>query len=430
MRRALLLMALTAMTAAVCGCGGRGRKQEEAKERGIPVSAASVGTGTMVDAIPVTGTLKAANAAAISAQVTARVEAVHVQEGDSVTKGQVLIELEQDSFLAQVQQARAGLAGAKAQLAAARQQLEILEQGARPEERDIARARLEQAEAALRQAEADRDRMRRLYEQGGAAKQQLDAAETAYEVARTNWESARQSLELTEKGARPEEIEAARQQVEAAAAGVRAARAALARAEEMLSYTVIRSPLNGVVFQRQVEPGEIASSMGGPPLMLIVDPGSVYYEAHVPERVAPRVHPGQKVEVTLHVNGEQSLEGKVESLVPVADPASRKFVARIAIPSGANAARPGGYASGRIITQEHKDVLVVPKDAIVERDGKTLVFVVEEAKAVQREVVLGLSDETRAEVVSGVKEGEKIIVEGAQGVKDGDPVIVQEPEGA
>ena len=126
----------------------------------------------------------------------------------------------------------------------------------------------------------------------------------------------------------------------------------------------------------------------------------------------------------------EALEGKVESLVPVADPASRKFVARIAIPSGANAARPGGYASGRIITQEHKDVLVVPKDAIVERDGKTLVFVVEEAKAVQREVVLGLSDETRAEVVSGVKEGEKIIVEGAQGVKDGDPVIVQEPEGA
>ncbi len=429
MRRALLLAALTAV-AVSCGCGGRARKQEETKERGIPVSAAPVGRGTMVDAIPVTGTLKASRQADIRAEVTARVKAVHVQEGDAVAKGQILVELEQENFLAQVQQARAALAAAKAQLAAARQQLEILEQGARPEEREIAKARVEQAEASLRKAKADRDRMRRLYRGGGVAKQQLDDAETAYKVARTDLESARQSLELTEKGPRPEEIEASRQQVEAAAAGVHSSRAALARAEETLGYTVIRSPLDGVVYRRNVEPGEIASAMGGDPLLRIADPTSVYYEAGVPERVAPRVHPGQRVRVTIHVNGGQSLEGRVISVVPVADPASRKFVARIALPRGANAARPGGYASAEIIAQEHKDVLVVPKDAVVERNGKTLVFVVEDGKAVQREVRLGLSDKTRAEVLSGVKEGEKIIVEGAQGVKDGDPVIVQEQEGA
>jgi len=428
MRRAVLLLAIMAVAAA--GCGGQKNNKAKPEERGIPVGLAAVEQATMVEAVPVTGTLNALNEAAISPQVTARVSAVHAREGDTVTKGQLLIELDQTDFLAQVNQARAGVAASQAQLAAARKRLAVIEEGARSEEREIARSHLEQAEAALRQAEADLERMRTLYQQGGVAKQQLDAAETGYDVARTNRDSARQALELTEKGARPEEVDAVREEVAAAAAGLRASRAMLARAEEVLGYTVIRSPLAGVVYERDIEPGEVASTMGGPPLLRIADVGSVYYEATVPERLAPRVHAGQRVTVIIHADGEQTLEGEVTVLMPVADPGSRNFLAHIAIPRVAGISRPGAYASGSIILEERPEVVVVPKDAVVERGGKMLVFVVEKGKAAQREVSLGLTDKTRAEVISGVKRGESVIVEGAQGVKDGDPVMVQKGEGA
>jgi len=427
MRRVVTLLLI--LMAAAAGCGQK-KDQKKAQERGIPVGVAVVERATLVDAVPVTGTLKALNEAAVTPQVTARVMEVKAREGDAVAKGQVLVTLDQTDFLAQVKQGCAAVCVSKAQLAAARKRLQILEQGARSEERQIARSRLEQAEAGLRQAAADLERMRVLYQQGGVAKQQLDAAETAYDVARTNRDSARQSLELTEKGARPEEIDAARQEVEGAAAGLRASQASLSRAQEQLGYTVIRSPLSGVVYDRRIEPGEIASTMGGDPLLRIADLNSVYFEATVPERLAPQVHPGQRVTVTIHSDGEQSLEGTVKLLVPVADPESRNFLAHITIPKAPGVSRPGTYASGSIILEERRDAVVAPKDAIVERGSLTLVYVVKDKKVEERQVSIGLTDKARAQILSGVKVGEVVVVEGAQGVKNGDQVTVQQDEGA
>ncbi len=427
MRRVVILLLI--LMAAAAGCGQK-KDQNKAQERGIPVGVAVVERATLVDAVPVTGTLKALNEAAVTPQVTARVMEVKAREGDAVAKGQVLVTLDQTDLLAQVKQGCAAVCVSKAQLAAARKRLEIVEQGARSEERQIARSRLEQAEAGLRQAEADLERMRVLYQQGGVAKQQLDAAETAYDVARTNRDSARQSLDLIEKGARPEEIEAARQEVEGAAAGLRASQAALSRAQEQLGYTTIRSPLSGVVYERRIEPGEITSTMGGDPLLRVADLNSVYFEATVPERLAPQVHPGQRVTVTIHSDGEQSLEGTVKLLVPVADPGSRNFLARITIPKAPGVSRPGTYASGSIVLEERRDAVVAPKDAIVERGSLTLVYVVKGNQVEERQVSIGLTDKTRAQILSGVKAGEVVVVEGAQGVKNGDQVTVQKDEGA
>lgn len=429
--RRFIALPLVVAAALMIGCAGRGDKtnQSGSDDRGVPVAVAPVERATMVQAVPVTGTLKALREAAVTAQVSARVVEVRVREGDTVSKGQVLATLDRTELTTQADQNRAAVEAAEAHLQAARKRLQVLEMGARSEEREIARSRLEQAEAALRQAEADLARMRRLFDQGGIAKQQLDGAQTAYDTARTNRDAARQTLELTEKGPRPEEIEAARQEVKAAAAGLEQAGAALARAQEMLGYTVIRSPLSGVVYERHIEPGEIVSTMGGPPLLRIADLSSVYYEATVPERLAPQVHAGQRAQVMVHWDGERAFQGKVELLVPVADPESRNFLARVAIEKAAGITMPGVYASGSIVVQERADALTVPKDAIVERSGRSLVFVITGDKAEEREVKIGLTERTRAEILSGVQAGERVVVEGAQGMKNGDQVLVQKAEG-
>ena len=352
-----------------------------------------------------------------------------MREGDSVTAGEVLITLNPVEAGSQVRQAQAGVEGSQARLEAAQRRLEIVVKGPRQEERAIARNQLDQAEASLRTAEADLKRLTGLHAQGAVSKQQLDGAQMAYDTARAQRDSARQSLDLTEQGARPEEIDAARKEMEAAAAGLRQSNGMLAEAQERLNYTVIRSPISGVVYERNVEPGEVVGQGGGP-LLRIANPSSVYCEATAPERVAPRVRTGQRVDVMVQGDGEKPVEGKVERMVPVANPSSRDFLLRIGITGGgAGLARPGMFARGSVVVEESRGAVIIPKDALVEREGRFLAFVVVNGKAHRREVRTGITDSERAEILSGIKPGESVVVVGAQGLQDGDAVQVKESGG-
>jgi len=400
-----------------------------ADQPGVPVEVSPARLETMADRVTVTGTIRALKQADVAAQISGRVTSVLVREGDTVREGQTLVTLDRAQAESQARQARAAVEAARAALAAAQSQLKIVQEGARAEERAIARSRLEQAEAALRTSQADLERLKGLFAQGAVSRQQLDAAQMTYDTARTNRDSARQSLELIEKGARPEELEASRKQAEAAAANLKQAQAALASAEEMLGYTVIRAPISGVVYERNVDPGEIASTMGGAPLLRIADYSAVYYEATVPERVALRVRPGQRVEVTVQADGQAPLAGTVERVVPVANPSSREFLLRITLADAAGVTKPGMFARGLVVVQERPDAVVIPKEAVVEREGRSVVFVVSGGKAEMRPVKVGLSDETRSEIVSGLRAGESVVVVGAQGLQDGDRVQVRDPGG-
>jgi RND family efflux transporter MFP subunit len=423
----MLLAGIAVSLAALSGCtrfgGAKGPVEETTP--GVPVETAPAILGTMAETVTVTGTIRASREASIGAQMSAQVLDVKVREGDHVAAGQVLISLDPTQAQAQARQARAGVEAERARLQAAQRRLEVLELGARSEERAIARSRLEQAESALRTAKADLDRLQGLFEKGAVSKQQLDDAQVYYDTARTNRDSAKQSLELTEKGARPEEVEAARKDAEAAAAGLDQAKGMLAEAQERLGYATIRSPLAGIVVSRSVEPGEIVS-MGGDPLLRVADPSSVYYEAQIPERVALRVKPGQRVDVIVQGDGDRKVKARVERVVQVADPSRRDFLMRISIVEGAELMKPGMFARGAVVVQETSGAVVVPKDALVERDGKLLAFVVEGGKVVQRELQVGITDAEQAQVLSGLKPGDSVVVVGAQGLRDGDLVQPKE----
>ncbi len=438
-----LLIALVA-AALLAGCG-RPKPKETKKTDAqpvVPVALAPVTLGSMSESVPVTGTLRADREAAIKSQVSAQVTGVLVREGDTVSQGQVLVTLDQTDFTHQVRQARAGLDTARSAVGAARAQwqastrrLQLVVEGARSEERAIARSKLEQAEAALRQAEADLQRRKKLFDAGAISREAMDTAQTAYDTARTNRDAVAQSLQMTEKGARPEEIEAARsdveaarRQVESAEANVDQAAAALARANEVLGYTTIKSPISGVVYERSIEPGEIASP-GGDPILRLADLSSVYLEATVPGRLADRVHAGQTVAIAVRGDGTQQVQGAVLKVVQVANPSSRDFQARISLPRLSGVSRPGNYAEGEIIVAQRQGVPIVAKEALVERSGRRVVFVVTGDTAHERPVQVGLMDASRAQITSGLKAGEEVVVEGAQSLNDGAKVMVQKAGG-
>jgi len=213
--------------------------------------------------------------------------------------------------------------------------------------------------------------------------------------------------------------------VEAAVQATRQARAALALAKNALDNAYVRSPVAGSVAARLAEPGQQLG--GGSPILRIVAPGSVYFEAALPESQYAEVRPGQTVEVTVDAAPGVRYMGRVSKILPVASSAARSFTLRVDF-QGNGRLRPQMFARGKIIVGTHTDTTVIPKTAVIYggASGDDAVFVVgADNKAVRRTVKIGYSDPASVEVLSGLQAGDAVIVAGQNALQDGDPISVR-----
>lgn len=304
----------------------------------------------------------------LSFKIGGRVEALYVDVGDRVKKGQLLGKLENKELQAKVEQAKAALALAEANVAKAVQAVDVtrknanagllqaqaalneaqarynaLVSGARLEERKQAEAKVEAAKTAYEKAKEMFERTQKLYEAGAVPETKVDEAEVEYKKAKAEYEVAVQQLALLEKGPRPEEIEAGKFQVEQARAAVEKAlaglgqvglqqadvklaqaqlaqaKAALAEAEAYLSYSELRAPIDGVVVKKNVEPSEMIGE--GMTVLTIADPNDKWVHFYLPEDKWQKVKVGQ--EVTVRIQGEQ-VKGKIVAVNPAPQFAVRK----------------------------------------------------------------------------------------------------------
>ncbi|MFQ6098008.1 MAG: efflux RND transporter periplasmic adaptor subunit, partial [Armatimonadota bacterium] len=361
---------------------------------------------------------------------------------------------------------------AKAALQRAQEQLSLAREGARRQEKAQAAEAVRQAESALRTAEADLKRIKSLNEQGAASQQQLDHAQLRYDSAKAQLEQARQQLDMVREGSRTQEVRAAEAVVQQAEANYKAAQEALAMADEggraedvraaeaqvrqaqealrmakasvardrlraedvknaeaavaqararlraanvQLGYATIRAPISGIVTARYVDPGDMASP--GTPLLRIEDDSSYRLEALVPARDVAALGVGDEVTVELDALRE-TLRGRVALIVPSADPASRTVLVKVDLP------RTPGLASGmfgRIKFQRGKERLVViPREAVTDQAGVKSVFTVDpEGRARLRLITLGRTFDGEVEVLSGLQDGDRIVVSPSDEVQDG-----------
>lgn len=304
----------------------------------------------------------------LSFKIGGRVEALYVDVGDRVKKGQLLGKLENKELQAKVEQAKAALALAEANVAKAVQAVDVtrknanagllqaraalneaqarynaLVNGARLEERKQAEAKVEAAKTAYEKAKEMFERTQKLYEAGAVPETKVDEAEVEYKKAKAEYEVAVQQLALLEKGPRPEEIEAGKFQVEQARAVVEKAlaglgqvglqqadvklaqaqlaqaKAALAEAEAYLSYSELRAPIDGVVVKKNVEPSEMIGE--GMTVLTIADPNDKWVHFYLPEDKWQKVKVGQ--EVTVRIQGEL-VKGKIVAVNPAPQFAVRK----------------------------------------------------------------------------------------------------------
>jgi RND family efflux transporter MFP subunit len=382
------LLVLLLLVAVVAGGWFYARSAGAVPVKTAAVSAAAEGGASAPGAIlNASGYVTARRRATVSSKVTGKVLAVYVEEGREVRKGQILARLD-DS------QIRAALDVARAQL-------------------DAARRGVAEDEARLRQAQLTLERRTRLMDEKVVGRAEVDDARADVESLQARIASATQQIKV------------AQAQVDAR--------------ETDLADMVVRAPFDGVAISKDAQPGEMISpvSAGGgftrTGICTIVDMSSLEIEVDVSESYINRVHAGQKVEAVLDAYSDWKIPAHVITTIPAADRQKATVKVRIGFDRLDPRILPDMGVKVSFLKDEPAEGstaraegprLVVPKSAVQTIEGRTVVFVVNEDTVERRAVSVGDARGEQVDVRSGVRQGERVVVDVPAGLKDGDRIKV------
>jgi membrane fusion protein, multidrug efflux system len=232
------------------------------------------------------------------------------------------------------------------------------------------------------------------------------AAQSTLSTAEWNLEQAR---ELLKAGAVPErDVRAAEEAVASARAQLAAAESQVRSTSTQARDTRVVSPTNGVLERRYIEAGEHVAR--GTQLFTVVRTDALELAATVPARYASNVRTGQ---ITRFTADARNIEGRVVRVSPTIDPATRSITVYVQVPNPGGVLKGGTFVSGRIVGRSIPQALVVPGAAIRQsEDGSPYVYTIEGETVAQKPVQIGVVDDATgiAEVLSGLEEGERVIV--------------------
>ena len=339
----------------------------------------------MLDA---SGYVTARRQATVSAKITGKVTEVLIEEGMRVREGAVLARLDDTEARAQLDLARAQLAAARSQLAEVRAQLE--------------------------QAERDYTRQRGLYDRGLVSPQSIDAALAQRDMLRARLASTQEQINVAEES--------------------------VSVAQVQLDNTVIRAPFGGVVVAKSAQPGEMISpiSAGGgftrTGIGTIVDMDSLEIQVDVNEAYINRVAAGQPVEATLNAYPDWKIPGEVIAIIPTADRTKATVKVRIAIKSKDSRIVPDmGVRVGFLEPKAAQGApapapagVLVPAEAVRSHGGESVVFVYADGRVARRVVTLGGDVAGQRRVVSGLRDGERVVLAPPASLHDGQAVAPAE----
>ncbi len=253
---------------------------------------------------------------------------------------------------------------------------------------------------------------------------QLVQAEAAAQQARANLENAQLSRkrneDLFQRGiAARKDFEDARTQESVTAASVRHSEAAVELAHLQLGRTQILSPLNGRVAKRFVSVGEQVDGTAAQPIAEVANLAEVELLANIPSNYLSKLRIGEPLEIQSDALAGKPLTGKVVAVSPAVDAATNLGLVRIRIANANALLRLGMYLSAQITVEDHKNALTAPAEAIYrDEKGQPHVYRVEKDTATAVDVKLGIQTKDRAEILTGVNEGDTVILTGGYGLPD------------
>lgn len=348
-----------------------------------PVNIQEVHIEKYTDDISISGNIKPAKTVKVGFKVPGVISSVYVEEGDAVSEGQSLMMLDQYDY-------ELGVIAAKSQYDALNKQFVS----------SIASA-LNQAEANLNFVKTQYERVKRLYEKGAVAKKTVEELETTLVVAENKYQEAQDAYSISESQ-------------------LRQAQAGIELAQSKLSDTVLKSPINGTVVKKVFESGETVSP--GYPAVVLGRLDELEVEIGVSDNLVGSLSIGQKVKVFVY-GLDKEVEGTIKNIDTAADTSTRTFGVNILIDNSDMTIKPGMIAKVTIEGGSLETILVPVNSVINNPDGST-VFICEEGHVKEKAVELGEVLGNRIQILKGIEEGEKIVVDGQYRLKDGDKVKV------
>jgi len=347
------------------------------------------------------GSLYPIDQSTISSEVEARVEKILADVGDPVRQGQVLVELSPTELQYEVDRQRAAVAEVRARL------------GIGPEDplprRPDEVAFVQRAAADLFDAEQKYKRADRLFRDRLISQEQLDEAASRYK-------SSRAALDLAE------------QEVSQLKAQLQSNEVARRLAEKKLTDATIRSPFPGFVQARRVSPGEYLRLQS--PVMVIVRTDTLRARLSVPERWAGAIKPGATVELRVEAYPGETFRGRLERINPSVSSETRTFEIEALVPNSDGRLKPGFFVEGSLPSEVQERALTIPPEALNYRYGVYKVFVVNGEKVEEREIKPGQQQESRVEILEGLRAGDRVAVPVRGQLSTGDIIREQAPGAA
>jgi HlyD family secretion protein len=354
----------------------------------------------------------------LSSKIMGKVAWVGVEKGDLVKKDQVLVRLEDPEYKANLLQAKGNL---DAMIAAH----DKMKNGSRPEEIDRARALMNQAGASMRVAKVQLDRSASLAREDLISKSNLDNAQATYDTAKGNYESLVKTYDLARIGNRAEDVETARAQVDQA-------RGQLDYAQTQLDATEIRSPVDGTVLDRLVEKGEmVTTSFVGDrgaksSVVSLADLNDLLVELDINQNDFARVKDKGDATVVADAYPDRKYKGTVFEISPEANRQKGTVQVKVKVLNPDGLLRPEMNAKVSFLSpaggETKSTEMMIPKSAVFQSDGKSVVAAVENGRAVFKPVTLGEVTGESVRITAGLTGSESVVTGNPQALQNGQRV--------
>ncbi|HWR17762.1 MAG TPA: efflux RND transporter periplasmic adaptor subunit [Terriglobales bacterium] len=361
-----------------------------------PSKLAKVEKGDLAKSVVATGKVEPITKVEIKSKASGIVKKLHVDYGDRVKAGQVLAELDKEEIEAQVRSQKANVEASEASL--------------RSTQADYERAKVDAEGPDVPLLQRAYERAQKMARDGVVSQANLDEAQKGYELAMNKQNVARAQLGVLKA------------KIAQATAQVASSHAQLRQLQEQLGYTTIYAPIDGLVLSRDVEVGDAVSSIlvlgsSATLVMTIGDTSEVYVKGKVDESDIGKVYLGQPARIKVESFKDKTFTGKVNKISPMGVEKDNvtTFEVRVSITNPGGELKAAMTANAEIIMEEHKNVLLIPEGAVIyDKDKKAFVEQPDpNAKEGKKKIAvnLGISNGAKAEVLSGLKQGDQVVLQ-------------------
>jgi HlyD family secretion protein len=406
-----VFLATLILTATLAGCS----KKEAEVEPVVSVQVQPVKRASISQVISADAVISPVEQAVVTPKITSTIKSFAVQRGSKVHTGQLLAVLENADLTAALDQSKGEFQQAQAAYATAT--------GAGlPQELQKATLDAGVAKSALDAQQKVYQSRKNLFDQGALPRRDLDTAEVSLAQARGQYEVAQRQLDDLKRIGQAESLKSATGQLGAA-------KGKYLGAEAQLSYSEIRSPIDGVVTERPLYPGELAAA--NQPLLTIMNTSKLLAKAHISQSDAAALHVGDEAEIDFP-GTDEPVKARVSLISPALDTGSSTIEVWFEVRKPPSNLRPGMTVRLEATAKSQKDVLVVPLAALLKNsDGADYVLLAgADDHAHQQLVKAGIRSADSIEIIEGLKEGDSVITAGGYGVPDKTEIKVEQAPSA